>query len=82
MKGFRKCVVVLAVAGVTGAAGTRAADLCQRKGSGVVAVRAACHKRELPLDLSQFGVQEGVTGDNTNNAPQQTAKPAPSGRYC
>jgi hypothetical protein len=59
MKGFRKCVVVLAVAGVTGAAGTRAAVLCEHKGSGVVQVHAACHKKELPLDLSQFGVQEG-----------------------
>ena len=36
-------------------------------------IRAACRllgatKDELPLDLSQFGVQEGTTGTNTNKA--------------
>jgi len=80
MKGFPKSVVVLAVASVTGAVGTRADVLCQHKGSGLVGVHAACHKRELPLDLSQFGVQEGATGTNTNNAAAADGAPCTLGQ--
>jgi microcystin-dependent protein len=65
MKGFRKCVVVLAVAAVTGAAGTRADVLCERKGSGIVEVHPACHKKELPLDLSQLVTTTTTTTTST-----------------
>jgi hypothetical protein len=51
----------------TGGGHARACPVsAQHKGSGVVEVHAACHKKELPLELSQFGAQE--PGTNTNNA--------------
>src|SRR6516165_6068856 len=42
-------------AGMTRVPVSAAAVLCQRKGSGLIAVRGACNKKkELPLDLSSF----------------------------
>ena len=59
----RLLAVVAALAAISAAA-SHAAILCQKKGSGGVVVRSACKKKELPLDLAQFGAQgpAGVPG--------------------
>ena len=51
---WRLFPVVVALSTLS-AATAQAAVLCQSKGSGIVRVRSACKKKELPLDLSQFG---------------------------
>ncbi len=77
---------ILAVAvGLRWTVATHAAVLCQKKGSGFVLVRDACKKKEVPLDLAQFGAQgpAGVPGapgaDGSPGSPGSPGAPGAPG---
>ena len=67
------CAVGLAALCLTWAASAGAVVLCVKK-SGVVVVRAACKKKETPLNLSQLGLVVGPKGD-----PGPQGNPGPKG---
>jgi hypothetical protein len=69
---WRLVPVVVALSTLS-AATVQAAVLCQSKRSGIVKVRSACKKKELPLDLSQFGAV-GPAGP-----PGAPGSPGPAG---
>jgi hypothetical protein len=65
--------------GVRWTAATHAAVLCQKKGSGVVVVRDACKRKEVPLDLAQFGAQGPVGAPGASGLPGAPGAPGAAG---